>query len=114
MFDITGPKVLIPSLLFAVMNPRLFKGFPEKASLPVQAGVHALVFSIVYFLICKFVAKVTFTKTDLIVPAVLFVLLTPGVLLTLPPGGGSTALMVHTLVFAIAFAALRGIFPEYY
>jgi hypothetical protein len=114
MFDITGPKVLVPTILFAVMNPRLFGGLPAHAKLPVQAGFHALLFSILYFLICKFVIKVTITKMDMIVPTILFILLTPGVLLTIPPSGGQTAVLVHAAVFAILFALLRGIFPEYY
>ena len=114
MFDVTGPKVLVPSMLFALMNPRLFGGFPKGAKLPVQAGVHAFLFAILYSLICKYVVKVTLTKMDIIVPTVLFVLLTPGVLISLPSAGGPSAVMTHALVFAILFAFLRGIFPEYY
>jgi hypothetical protein len=114
MFDVSGPKVLIPSILFGVMNPRLLVAFPRNAKLPVQAVFHAFLFSIFYFLICKFVAKVTVTKADMIVPTVLFILLTPDVLFSLPPHGGSTAVVTHTLIFAILFAFIRGIFPEYY
>jgi len=113
MFDITGPKVLIPSILFGVMNPRLLVAFPKDAKLPVQAVFHAFLFSIFYFLICKFIVKVTLTKADMIVPTVLFIILTPGVFFTVPPGGASSVFS-HTLVFAILFAFLRGIFPEYY
>ena len=59
--------------------------------------------------------EVALTTTDLIVPALLFVLLTPGVLLALPGGAGmGVQVGVHTLVFAIVFATLRSFFPQYY
>jgi len=114
MFDVTGPKVLVPTMLFAIMNPRLFGSFLSDAKLPVQAGFHALLFAILYSFICKYFVKVTCTKMDIIVPTVLFILLTPGVILSIPPRGGPTAVITHALVFAIIFAFLRGIFPEYY
>jgi hypothetical protein len=59
----------------------------------------------------------------MIVPAILFVLLTPGVLLTIPPAGkgvfmsGQSSLLavgVHTLVFALVFSFLRKNFAAYY
>lgn len=36
---------------------------------------------------------------DLLTSSVLFVVLVPGVLLTIPPGGGITAAIVHGIVF---------------
>lgn len=36
---------------------------------------------------------------DLLTSSVLFVILVPGVLLTIPPGGGITAAIVHGIVF---------------
>ena len=36
---------------------------------------------------------------DLLTSSVLFVLRVPGVLLTIPPGGGITAALVHGIVF---------------
>lgn len=123
MFDVTGPKVLIPAILFAVLSPRMLLALPPGAGLLIQAVFHALVLSLVYWAIAKFVLKISLTKTDLFVPAFLFVLLTPGLLLTIPPknGGlllsGQTSAMAvgaHTLVFALAFAFLRGQYPQYY
>jgi len=85
--------------------------------------VHALVLTLVYYLVARFALKVTLRPADLIVPAVLFVLLTPGVLLTLPPGSkgvwmsGQSSLVsvgVHTLVFALIFSMLRKNFAAYY
>lgn len=123
MIDITGPKVLIPALLFAVLSPRFLLAIPSDQGLLVQAATHAIVLAILYWVIAKFVVKVSLTKADLIVPAVLFMLLTPGLLLTIPPGAGgllmsgetsAVAVGAHTLVFAIVFALMRGQFPAYY
>ena len=123
MFDITGPKVLVPAILFAVLSPGMLLALPQGAGLVVQALFHALVLTFVYWVIAKFVLKISLTQADLIVPAVLFVLLTPGLVLTLPPKNGGifmsgqtspVAVGAHTVVFALVFAFLRGQFPQYY
>ena len=123
MFDVTGPKVLLPAVLFAVLSPGMLLALPSGAGLLVQAVVHALVLSLVYWAIAKFVLKISLTTADLFVPAMLFVLLTPGLLLTIPPknaglfmSGQSSPMAVgaHTLVFALVFAFLRGQYPQYY
>lgn len=123
MIDITGPKVLVPALLFAVLSPGMLLALPAGAPLHVQAAVHATVLTVLYWVLAKFVLKVSLTTADLMVPAALMVLLTPGVLLTLPPGSagvfrsGQTSPMAvgaHTLVFAILFALMRTNFSEYY
>jgi len=63
------------------------------------------------------------TTADILVPLSLFVILMPGVLLTIPPGSkglfmsGQTsmsAVAVHTLVYAVIYAFLRSSFPSYY
>jgi hypothetical protein len=60
---------------------------------------------------------------NVIVPVILFVLLSPGLLLTIPPssrglllsGQTSTiAIIVHAIVFAIVYSFLRKTFPQYY
>jgi hypothetical protein len=116
--DITGPKVLTPAFLFALLSPGLLLRVG-----PSPVLVHALVLSLVYYLVARFVLKVSLRPADLIVPAVLFVLLTPGVLLTLPPSSkgiwmsGQSSVVsvgVHTLVFALVFSMLRKNFAAYY
>jgi hypothetical protein len=123
MIDITGPKVLVPTLLFALLSPGLIASLPPGSGLWTQVLFHALILAILSWAIINFVFKFTMTTADLFVPAILFVLLTPGVLLTLPPlsGGaffsGQTGLVqviVHAVVFSIAFASLRGFFPQFY
>ena len=52
---------------------------------------------------------------NILVPVVLFILLTPGVLLALPPGSGLIVQSVtHALVFGIVYWTLRSVFPQYY
>jgi len=123
MIDITGPKVLVPTILFALLSPGLLLGLPPGSGLLTQVLFHAMVLSLLSWVIINFVFKFTLTPADLIVPALLFVLLTPGVILTLPPNGGPiffsghtgiVSILVHTVVFSILFASLRGVFPQYY
>ena len=123
MIDITAPKVLVPTILFALLSPGLLLSLPPGSGLLMQVMFHALVLAILSWAIIHFVFKFTLTPADLIVPALLFVLLSPGVILTLPPNGGSiffsgstgiVPIMVHTLIFSIMWASLRGFFPQFY
>ena len=123
--DITGQKVLVPALLFAALSPGIILSLPSLNLMSGQTSfmsvlIHAVVLSLVYFVIAKYVVKVTLTQADLIVPALLFVLLSPGMLVTIPPGSfrsgvtGPLPVAVHTFVFAVLFATLRSVFPQYY
>jgi hypothetical protein len=56
-------------------------------------------------------------KMDLnvIVPVLLFILLSPGVLLSLPPGSSRLVQVVtHAAVFGVLYTVLRMVFPQYY
>jgi hypothetical protein len=127
MIDVTGPKVLIPAALFVALSPGILLQLPSKT---FQSGItsktsvlfHMFAFIVVYSLVARFL-KIVLTPADLIVTAVLFALLSPGVLLTLPPGGGGVfasgqtgvaPVFVHALVFALVFAFLRKQFPAVY
>jgi hypothetical protein len=122
--DVTSPKVLTPAILFGVISSGMIFFMKRNGN---QFGsvllVNALIFALLYFLITKYVLKRSLTRADIVVPIVLFIALTPGVLLTIPPGAkglfmsGETsgpAIAVHTLVFALVFSLLRGAFPQYY
>jgi hypothetical protein len=80
---------------------------------------HALVFFLVYSLIAKAMG-IVLTKTDLLATTVLFLALSPGLLLTLPPGTIASeqtsipAILTHTVVYALVFALLRKQFPKFY
>jgi len=134
MFDLASPKVTTPAALFTLLSPGLLLQLPDKIPFTDKVAFstmktsqqavlfHALVFLIVYRLVAN-VMGVALKPADLIVPTVLFILLSPGMLLTIPPGAkglymsGETSLqsiLVHTLVFAIVFAFLRKTFPQVY
>jgi len=127
--DITSQKVSIPAALFLVLSPGILLR-TDGTSIKFRNGLtgrtavmfHALVFFLVYSLIAKAMGLVL-TRTDLVVTTVLFLALSPGMLLTLPPGSkgvfmsGQTSpasALMHTIVFALVFALLRKQFPKYY
>lgn len=52
---------------------------------------------------------------NVLVPVVLFVLLSPGVLLSLPPGSSHLIqVLTHAAVFGLVYFTLRTVFPQYY
>ena len=52
---------------------------------------------------------------NILVPVVLFIVLTPGLLLALPPGSGLLVQTVtHAVVFGLVYWTLRSVFPQYY
>jgi len=125
MIDVTTPKVAIPAVLFLSLSPGLVLRTTGN-SLTIADGrtdrasvfFHAAVFFLAYSAIAKAMGLVL-TKTDLIVTTTLFMMLQPGMLLTLPPtnmpGQASIhASVVHTVVYAIIFALLRKQFSSYY
>jgi len=113
-------KLLVPSILFLLLSPGLLQGGTTSF---MEVFLRALVLVAMYWGVSRALG-LSLTKADLIVPAVLFVLLSPGILLTLPPGPGgvvfmsgntnSSAVVIHTLVFACVFGLLRRVFPKVY
>jgi hypothetical protein len=127
--DITSQKVAIPAALFLALSPGVLVTtagknvkFMNGKTNQMAIFFHALVFFLVYSLVAK-VMGVVLTKTDLIVTTTLFLALSPGLLLTLPPGSGGVfrsgqtslpAALTHAIVFAVVFALLRRQFPQFY
>ena len=131
MLDITSRKVSIPAALFILLSPGVLLQLPDK--IPCRNAnafatgkmshnsvfLHAVVFAILYRAIAKFKGMIL-APADLIVPTVLFVLLSPGMIFTLPSSKISsgetnfTSVVIHALVFAVVFAFLRKSFPQYY
>lgn len=104
--DFMSPKVLVPAGLFTLFSTRVIPG---------SVAIHAALMIIVYWTIVKIgLIKTSLTKADLLVPAVLFALLTPGILLTIPKGNANAAVAVHTVVFILVYSLLRRVFPQYY
>lgn len=124
--DVTSQKVAIPAALFLALSPGMVLktngknvSFGKIGTDQMSIFFHALVFFLVYSLIAKAMG-IVLTKTDLLVTTTLFIALSPGLLLTIPPGefmSGKTsqvAILSHTVVFAIVFALLRKQFPQLY
>lgn len=124
--DVTSQKVAIPAALFLALSPGMVlktngknMSFGKIGTDQMSIFFHALVFFLVYSLIAKAMG-IVLTKTDLLVTTTLFIALSPGLLLTIPPGefmSGKTsqvAILTHTVVFAIVFALLRKQFPQLY
>lgn len=127
--DVTSPKVALPAALFLALSPGVLLTttgknvkFANRQTSQAAVLFHALVFMLVFALVAR-VMKLVLTQTDLIVTTALFVILSPGMLLTLPPGSsgvftsGQTSLaavVTHSLVFALVFALLRKQFPQFY
>ena len=109
MIDITSQKISIPTILFILMS-----SIPKKS-----VYIRAALFAIIYRLIA-YVQGTILVPADLIVPTILFILLSPGLILTLPSSKiasgetNLTAVIIHAFVFAIVFAFLRKSFPQYY
>jgi hypothetical protein len=123
MIDITATKVIVPAVLFALLSPGMLVSVAPSLSLFKQTLAHALVLGALYWFLAKFILKMSLTRADLTVTMLLFLALTPGVLLTLPPMSGGVfmsgqtsmiAVALHTLVFAGVFALLRQRFSVYY
>ena len=129
MPDVLSPQVLAPAALFFLLSPGLLLQLPTTFKMMTRQTdrrsvlVHSLVLMLVLFLVYKFVLKTTFKQAGLIVPAILFIILSPGLFLTIPPGSGGLfmsgqtsvqAVTVHTLVFALLYAFLRGQFASVY
>lgn len=137
MPDLTAQKVSVPAALFLALAPGMlvktdgtalpklntnFKNLGEKDTNLQVVMFHALVFFIVYSILAKMMG-IVLTRNDLIVSTTLFMLLNPGMLLTLPPGPkgaimsmqtSRSSILVHALVFAVVFATLRKQFPQFY
>ena len=127
--DITSQKVALPASLFLALSPGILlrtngSKITFRDGLTGRTAVlfHALVFFLAFSLIAKALGLVL-TQADLIATTTLFIILSPGILLSIPPGSkglfmsGQTSVqsaVVHAVVFALAFALLRKQFPQYY
>lgn len=124
--NVTSPKVAVPAALFLALSPgMLLKTTGTKISFKnvstdrMSVFFHALVFLIVYSLVARAMG-VVLTRNDLLVATTLFMVLSPGMLLTIPPGkfmSGKTsrpAILTHAVVYAVVFALLRKQFPQFY
>ena len=127
--ELTSQKIAIPAALFLALSPGVLVTtagknvkFMNGKTNQMAIFFHALVFFLVYSLVARAMGLVL-TKTDLLVTTSLFLALSPGLLLTIPPGSGGvfrsgqtsiSAALTHSIVFAVVFALLRKQFPQFY
>ena len=115
MMDFTSPKILVPAALFAILSPGVLLSLPSMKFASMESSrtsilIHALVLGILYWVIVKSgLFRTTLTRADIIVPALLFALLSPPVSRTTYGYVG-----LSTLLFIIVFTLLRSKFPQYY
>lgn len=106
--DITGPKVLPPTLLFVALSSGI---------LTRGLAFNALLMTIFLTIIFRYILRITYKPADIIIPSLLYVILQPGNIFIVPTGESSsdpTVLVTHTFLFAIVFATLRIQFPSFY
>ena len=116
---LTSQKVAIPATLFLALSPGMLLktngsniSFKNVSTDRMSVFFHGLVFFLVYSVVAKSMGLVL-TRNDLLVSTTLFLALSPGMLLTIPPGeamSGKTsrpAILTHAVVFAVVFALLR-------
>jgi len=96
VIDITGPKVLVPTILFAILSSGL---------LPDYCNVFIFVLS--FWFIINFGFKFTLTRADLIVSGILFYILSSD-------QKNLTAVSIRTSLFAILWALVRCLSPSFF
>lgn len=105
-------SLILPTLLFVLLSPGLLVQLPGSFHSTMRTSsqsvlVHSLVFMSLMWAITKAMG-IAMTKADLVVPTVLFLLVSPH---------GSTdfnTIVMRAVLFAIIFALLRKLFPQYY
>ena len=100
MIDISSPKIVIPTILFLALS--------NKNTIVRNSLVFLILFKIIAHLM-----GLLLTRADLLTTTGLFILLTPGILGTVPVPRDVTVLL-HAMVFGLIYAFVRKIFPSYY
>ncbi len=115
-------EVLLPSALFALLSPGLILSLPSMKLNPMMMSsqsvlIHAALFGLALWHVSSSHLGKSLSQHELLVPVILFVLLSPGLLLQVPPGSwrsGMTSLAsiaVHALLFAALYSVIRLKFP---
>ena len=115
--DITTQKVAVPAALFLALSPGMVVttdgsklSYMNRKTDQISVFFHALVFFLAYSPVATAMGLVL-TQPDLLVTTSLFLLLSPGLLLSLPPGSTGVYMSAETplasgLIHALAFAVI--------
>lgn len=99
-------------MLFVVLSPGLLVQLPGSLHPTMRTSsqsviIHSLVFMATYYALTKAMG-ITVTKADLIVPTLLFLVISPHSTTSF------NAIAARAVLFALIFALLRKLFPQYY
>ncbi len=105
-------SLVIPTALFVLLSPGLLVQLPGSLRPTMRTSsqsvlIHTLVFMATYWFIAKAMG-LALTKADLVVPTILFLLLSPHYTTNF------NTVILRAVVFAVIFALLRKVFPQYY
>ena len=105
-------SLVIPSALFVLLSPGLLVQLPGSLRPTMRTStqsvlIHTLVFMASFWMIAKGMG-LALTKADLVVPTLLFLLLSPHYTTNF------NTIILRALAFAVIFALLRKVFPQYY
>jgi hypothetical protein len=107
MPDISGPKVMPANIIFCLYS----FGVLKEQTIFFKMLLMTVTLTVIY----KYILRLTYKPSDIVLPSVLYALLVPGNVFTLPGSPDSPAVIIsHTIVYAFVFASLRGIFPNGY
>jgi hypothetical protein len=99
-FFFIGPVLLF--VLFYILTPGIVVSLPPHASKEVVAATHAVVFLVLMNVIHYLQFRQGVSIGSNVTAFVLFYVLTPGILLTIPPHGSKYEVAgVHALVFTV-------------
>lgn len=105
--DISGPKVLPATLIFCIYA----FGFLKDETVLFRMLLMTIALTFIY----KFVLRLTYKPSDIVLPSLLYGVLAPGNVFTLLGEPNAPAVIIsHTIVYAFVFASLRGVFPNGY
>ena len=105
--DISGPKVLPADIIFGLYA----FGFLKDHTIQFKMLLMTITLTVIY----KYVLRLTYKPTDIILPSLLYPVFAPGYIFTLPGSEESPAVIIsHTIVYAFVFASLRGVFTNGY
>jgi hypothetical protein len=105
-------SLVIPTALFVLLSPGLLVQLPGSLRPTMRTSsqsvlIHTLVFMATYWFIAKAMG-LALTKADLVVPTILFLLLSPHYTTNF------NTVILRAVAFAVIFALLRKVFPQYY